>query len=53
MNEKNTTIVSIRSDQGSEFENQRFEKFCNENSISHNFLAPMTLQQNGIIERKK
>ena len=52
MNEKNTTIVSIRSDHSSEFENQRFEKFCNENDIKHNFLAPRTPQQNGIVERK-
>ena len=52
MNEKNTTIISIRSDHGSEFKNQRFEEFCNENGISHNFLAPRTPQQNGIIEKK-
>ena len=52
MNEKNTTIVSIRSDHGSEFQNQKFEKFCNENGISHNFLAPRIPQQNGIVEKK-
>ena len=33
-------IVLIRSDHGSEFENQRFEKFYNENGIRHNFSAP-------------
>ena len=52
MNEKNTTIVSIRSDHGSEFQNQKFEEFCNENEISHNFSAPRTPQQNGMVERK-
>ena len=52
INEKNTTIVSIRNDHGSEFENQRFKEFCNENGISHNFLVPKILQQNGIVERK-
>ena len=52
MNEKNTTIVLIRSDHGSEFKNQRFKKFCNENGISHNFSAPKTPQQNRIVEIK-
>ena len=52
MNEKNTTIVSIRTDHGNEFQNQKFEKFYNENGISHNFFAPRTPQQNGVVERK-
>ena len=52
MNEKNTTIVSIRSDHGSEFKNQRFEEFCNENGINYNFSAPRTPQQNRVMERK-
>ena len=52
MNEKNTTIVSIRSDHGSKFENQRFEKFWNENGINHNFLVPRIPRQNKIAERK-
>ena len=51
-NEKNTTIVSIRSDHGSEFDNHNFEDFCNENGIEHNFSASRTPQQNGIVERK-
>ena len=51
-NEKDTTIVSIRSDQGSEFQNQKFEEFCNENEIRHNFSAPRTPQQNRMVERK-
>ena len=29
-----------------------FEKFCEENRIMHNFSAPRTLQQNGVVERK-
>lgn len=29
-----------------------FEKFCEENGIHHNFLAPKTLQQNGVVKRK-
>ena len=52
MNEKNTTIVTIRSNHGSEFQIQKFDKFCNENGISHNFLAPRTSQQNRMVERK-
>ena len=29
-----------------------FEKFCEENGIMHNFSAPRTPQQNGVVERK-
>ena len=51
-NEKGLTLVNIRSDHGGEFENHSFELFCNENGYSHNFSAPRTPQQNGVVERK-
>ena len=43
-NQKNTTIASIRSDHGSEFENYLFKDFFNEQEICHNFSAPRTSQ---------
>ena len=51
-NEKDLTIISLRSDHGTEFDNHDFETFCNENGINHNFSAPRTPQQNGVVERK-
>ncbi|XP_075083390.1 uncharacterized protein LOC107801533 [Nicotiana tabacum] len=39
-------VVSIRSDHGIEFDNVKFDEFCAENGISHNFSAPRTPQQN-------
>ncbi|KAK2369267.1 putative mitochondrial protein [Trifolium repens] len=51
-NEKSLKIVSIRSDHGGEFQNALFEEFCEENGIFHNFSAPSTPQQNGVVERK-
>ncbi|WRX16394.1 Integrase [Theobroma cacao] len=51
-NEKGLAIVSIRSDHGGEFENDEFEKFCNEKGLDHNFSAPRTPKQNGVVERK-
>jgi len=51
-NENNCHITSIKSDHGGEFENKRFECFCNKNDIKHNFSAPRTPQQNGVVERK-
>ena len=51
-NKKGVSIVSLRSDHGTEFENADFNKFCIENGIHHNFSAPRTPQQNGIVERK-
>nr|KYP59259.1 Retrovirus-related Pol polyprotein from transposon TNT 1-94 [Cajanus cajan] len=51
-NEKNTNITSIRSDHGGEFQNILFQKFCEEHGINHNFSAPRTPQQNGVVEMK-
>ena len=45
-------ITCIRSDYGREFENIDFENYCNEYGIDHNFSAPKTPQQNGVVERK-
>ena len=42
----------MRSDHGGEFENKEFEMFCDEYGIEHNFSAPRTPQQNGVVERK-
>ena len=51
-NEKGVPIVKIRSDHGKEFENAKFEAFCNEQGIKKEFSAPKTPQQNGVVERK-
>ncbi|KAK4835283.1 hypothetical protein QYF36_007816 [Acer negundo] len=54
-NEKTSHIKSIKkikSDHGKEFENASFENFCNSLCISHDFSAPKTPQQNGVVERK-
>lgn len=55
MKEKDTVIgkiVRIRSDHGTEFENSKFSSFCDEHGIKHEFSAPKTPQQNGVVERK-
>ena len=51
-NEKDFTITCIISDHGREFENIDFEEYCNKHGINHNFSAPRTPQQNGVVERK-
>jgi len=51
-NKKNLDIAYIRCDHGVEFENKDFESFCDQNGIEHNFFAPRTPQQNGVVERK-
>ncbi|KAK0575634.1 hypothetical protein LWI29_004177 [Acer saccharum] len=54
-NEKDSNIKSIkriRSDHEREFENVYFESYCNSLGISHEFLAPMTPQQNRVVERE-
>ena len=45
-------IVRIRSDHGKEFQNTIFAKFCDKHGIAHEFSAPKTPKQNGVVERK-
>ena len=51
-NEKSLKIDQIRSDHGKEFENSYMESFYTRSSISQEFSAPITPQQNGVVERK-
>jgi transposase InsO family protein len=51
-NEFDAKVKKIRSDNGTEFKNTQVEDFLNEEWIKHEFLAPYTPQQNGVIERK-
>ena len=51
-NEKGVSIVKIRSDHGKEFENARFDSFCDKNGIKEEFSTPKTPQQNGVVKRK-
>ena len=45
-------VIHIRSDHGTEFENNKFDEFCSIHGMDHNFSAPRTPQQNGVVERK-
>ena len=49
--EKDCDIIRIRSDHGKEIENGKFIEFCSAEGISHEFSAPITPQQNGVVER--
>ena len=49
---KKVSLINVRSDHGGEFENHDFETFCVEHGYDHNFFAPRTPQQNGVVERK-
>jgi len=51
-NTRNNSIGSIRSDHEGEFQNEKFNNFCEKTGILHNFSAPRTPQQNGVVERK-
>jgi hypothetical protein len=45
-------VKKIRSDNGSEFKNLQVEEFLEEEGVKHEFSAPYTPQQNGVVERK-
>ncbi|XP_019189509.1 PREDICTED: uncharacterized protein LOC109183937 [Ipomoea nil] len=50
--EKDGPIIRIRSDHGREFDNQVFDDWCASVGIFHEYSAPKTPQQNGVVERK-
>ena len=49
---KKAKVVSLRSDNGTEFRNAILSSFCKDNGISQQFSAARTPQQNGVVERK-
>jgi hypothetical protein len=51
-NEFGSSMVKIRSDNGSEFRNTREEEYCYGEGIKHEFSSTYTPQQNGVVERK-
>jgi transposase InsO family protein len=51
-NEFELKVKKIRSNNGSEFKNLQVEEFLEEEGIKHEFSAPYTPQQNGVVERK-
>nr|GEX04478.1 retrovirus-related Pol polyprotein from transposon TNT 1-94 [Tanacetum cinerariifolium] len=52
-NQLGCSIVSVRTDHGREIDNEvQFGEFYNANGITHNLLAPRTLQSNGVVKRK-
>ena len=50
--QSNCKIKVIRSDTGTEYTSGSFNKFCEDEGIEHQLLAPYSPQQNGVVERK-
>lgn len=51
-NQSSCRMQKIRSDNGKEYTNEIFDKFCEEAGIEHQLTTPYTPQQNGVSERK-
>ncbi|WVZ89770.1 hypothetical protein U9M48_036134 [Paspalum notatum var. saurae] len=51
-NESHKAVRAIRSDNGGEFRNSRFENFCRDLGLEHQFSSPYTPPQNGVVECK-
>jgi hypothetical protein len=51
-NEFELKVKKIRSDNGFEFKNLQVEEYLEEEGVKHEFSAPYTPQQNGVVERK-
>jgi hypothetical protein len=51
-NEFELKVKKIRSDNGFKFKNLQVEEYLEEEGIKHEFSAPYTPQQNGVVERK-
>ncbi|WVZ89499.1 hypothetical protein U9M48_035893 [Paspalum notatum var. saurae] len=50
-NESHKAMRAIHSDNGGEFKNSRFENFCRDLGLEHQFSSPYTPPQNGVVER--
>ncbi|WVZ96926.1 hypothetical protein U9M48_042506 [Paspalum notatum var. saurae] len=51
-NESHKAMRAIRSDNGGEFRNSRFENICRDLGLEYQFSSPYTLPHNGVVERK-
>ncbi|WVZ83778.1 hypothetical protein U9M48_030883 [Paspalum notatum var. saurae] len=51
-NESHKAMRAIRSNNGGEFRNSRFENFYRDLGLEHQFSSPYTPPQNGVVERK-
>ncbi|WVZ58667.1 LOW QUALITY PROTEIN: hypothetical protein U9M48_008909 [Paspalum notatum var. saurae] len=51
-NESHKAMRAIRSDNAGEFRNSRFENFCRDLGLEHQFSSPYTPPHNGVVERK-
>jgi hypothetical protein len=51
-NEFELKVMKIRSDNGSEFKNLQVEEYLEEEGIKHEFSAPYTPHQNGVLDWK-
>ncbi|WVZ53087.1 hypothetical protein U9M48_004073 [Paspalum notatum var. saurae] len=51
-NELGHAMRALRSDNGSEFKNDRFKAFCHSQGLEHQFSSPYVPQQNGVVEHK-
>ncbi|KAJ0392071.1 hypothetical protein ATCC90586_011078 [Pythium insidiosum] len=50
-NQLNARIKCIRTDNGGEYVNRKFDTFCQQQGIVHQLTVPYTPQQNGVAER--
>ena len=50
--QSNYKIQVIRSDNGSEYTSEKFNRFCEDAGIEHQLTAPYSPQQNDVVERK-
>jgi transposase InsO family protein len=49
-NEHPNCLKAIHSDNGTEFRNASFNKFCHEHGVDQQFFAPCVSQQNGVMQ---
>jgi transposase InsO family protein len=52
-NEFELKVKKISGDNGTEFKNLQVEEYLEEKGIKHEFFAPYTPQQNGVVERER
>jgi len=52
-NQNGNSIKQIHSDHGGEFQNAKFDRFCEKHGIIHSYSALRTPQQNDVVQRNR
>nr|GEW80220.1 zinc finger, CCHC-type [Tanacetum cinerariifolium] len=51
-NKTGVKVKTLRTDRMGEFNSKAFTEYCDDTGLKHHFMAPYSIQQNGVVERR-